>query len=112
MDASLRRDKVIARGVSAAAGNLPAHSEPLVRRHVDSLLREVYRNALVVVVLWLTLVGLALLALSTAATWDRPMVAPFGRLQESVTPGVPGTNNADGGAALDQCGQLLARCLR
>jgi hypothetical protein len=112
MDAGLRRDTVIARGISDASVNLPAHSKPLVRQHVDSLLWEVYRDGLVAVVLWLALVGLALLALSTAATWDRPMVAPRGRLQESVTPGVTGTNNADGGAVLDQCGQLLARCLR
>ena len=96
MDARLRRDTVIARCVSETSVNLPAHTKPLVRKHVDSLLWEVYRNALVAVVLWLALVGLALLALSTAATRDRPMVAPLGRLQESVTPGVQGTNNADG----------------
>jgi len=79
---------------------------------MDSLLWDVYRDALVAVVLWLVLIGLALLALSTAATQDRSMVAPLGRLHEFVTPGVPGTNNADGGAVLDQCGQILARCLR
>jgi hypothetical protein len=70
------------RRLSGASVNLPAHSKPPVRNHVDSLLWEVYRDALVAVVLWLVLVGLALLALSTAATRDRPMVAPLGRLQE------------------------------
>jgi hypothetical protein len=102
MDASSGRDTVIARGVSErfddASVNLPANSKPPVQKRVDSLVWGVYRDALATVVIWLVLVGLAFFALSTASTRVRPTVAPLGRLPECVTPGVSGTNGADGSA--------------
>jgi hypothetical protein len=103
MDVSLRRDTVNARGVSDAAVNLLAHSKPPARTRVDSLLWELYCGALVALALWLVLFGLALLALSTAATWARPMVAPLGRLPEFVTPDVSGTDTPDGGNVWQTC---------
>jgi hypothetical protein len=103
VDASVRRDTVMTQGVSDASVNLPAHSKPPVRTHVDGLFWEVYRDALVAMVLWLVLVGLALLALSTAAIPARPMVAPLGRLPQSVTPGVSGTDTDDGGNVWQTC---------
>lgn len=103
MHASLRRETVTARRLSDAAVNLLAHSKPPARTRVDSLLWEVYCGALVALALWLVLFGLALLALSTAATWARPMVAPLGRLPEFVTPGVSGTDSPDGGNVWQTC---------
>ena len=109
MHASLRRDTVTARGVSDAAIRRAAHSTPPVRKREDGPLREVYRDALVTVVVWLVLFGLALLGLSAAATRPRPMVAPLGWLPELVSPRVSGTNSADGGNVSRACSRDSVR---
>lgn len=100
MDATLRRDTAAAQGASPgfddASVDLPANSKPPVHKRVDSLAWGVYRDALATVVIWLVLVGLAVCALSTAATGVRPTAAPLGRLPEFVTPGVSGTNGGGG----------------
>ena len=101
MDASLPRpDTVTARGVAEkpddVSVNLPAHSKPRVQRRVDGLLWEVYRDALVAVVLWLVLVGLVLFALSMATARVRPTV-PVGWLASFVSPDVSEIKSADGG---------------
>jgi len=103
MHTSLRRETVTARRLSDAAVNLLAHSKPPAPTRVDSLLWEVCCGALVALALWLVLFGLALLALSTAATWAPPMVAPLGRLPEFVTPDVSGTDSPDGGNVWQTC---------
>src|SRR5262249_37109670 len=107
MDATLRRDTAAARGVSPrlddASVDLPASSKPPVQKRVDSLVWRVYREALATVVIWLVLVGLAVCALSTAATGVRPTVAPLGRLPEFVTPGGAGTHGADGSGGSASC---------
>jgi hypothetical protein len=61
---------------------------------MDSLSWELYRDALVTVVLWLVLVGLALFGLSMATARARPTV-PVGRLT-CVSPDVSGMTSADG----------------
>jgi len=100
MDATLRRDAAAARGVSTrlddASVDLPANSKPTVEKRVDSLVWEIYRDALAAIVLWLVLVGLAFFALLTATTRVQPTVAPPGRLPEFVTPCVSETNGGDG----------------
>lgn len=79
MDASLPRpDTVTARAVAEkpndASLNLPAHSKPRLQRRVDSVSWEVYRDALVSVLLWLVLFGLVLFMLSMATVQVRPTV--------------------------------------
>jgi hypothetical protein len=91
----------IAKKPDSASVNLPAHSKPRVQTRVDGLSWEVYRDALVTVVLWLVLVGLALFGLSMATARARPAV-PVGRLS-CVSPDVSGTTNADGGDDLQAC---------
>jgi hypothetical protein len=60
-----------------ASVNLRADSKPPIRKRVVGPLWEVYRDALVFVVLWLVLLGLALIVLSAAAARARPRVPPL-----------------------------------
>jgi hypothetical protein len=106
LDASLSRpDTVTARGVAKKPGdasvNLPADLKPRVQRRVDSLLWEVYRDALVTVVLWLVLLAFVLFALSMATDRARPAV-PVSRLA-CFSPDVSETTNAYGGDDSQTC---------
>jgi len=75
--------------------NLSAHPRPPLRKRADSLLWEVYRDALIAVTLWLALVGLALFALSATTARARPTVAPSARVSAVATPCVSGAGSAD-----------------
>jgi hypothetical protein len=100
MDASWPRpDTVTARGVADKPNDallLPAHSKPRLQRRVDSVSWEVYRDALVAVLLWLVLFGLVLFVLSMATAQVRPAV-PVDRLAAVVSSNVSGIDSADGG---------------
>ena len=101
MDASLPRpDTVTARAVAEkpndASLNLPAHSKPTLQRRVDSVSWEVYRDAVVSVLLWLVLFGLVLFMLSMATAQVRPTV-PVDRPASFVSSDVSGIGSADGG---------------
>jgi hypothetical protein len=102
MDASglPRPDTVTARAVAEkpndASLNLPAHSKPRLQRRVDSVSWEVYRDALVSVLLWLVLFGLVLFMLSMATAQVRPTV-PVDRPASFVRSDVSGIGSADGG---------------
>jgi len=91
-----RPDTVTARGIATKPD-----STPRVQTRMDSLSWELYRDALVTVVLWLVLVGLALFGLSMATARARPTV-PVGRLT-CVSPDVSRTTTADGGDNLQAC---------
>src|SRR5262245_20466108 len=101
MDASLpRRAAVTARAVAEKPNdpslNLPAHSNPRLPRRVDSGSWEVYRDALVAVLLWLVLLGLVLFVLSMATAQVRA-TAPVDRLASFVSSDVSGIDSDDGG---------------
>lgn len=94
MDASLPRpDTVTARAVAekpdAASLNLPAHSRPRLQRSVDGVSWEVYRAALVAVLLWLVLFGFVLFVLSMATAQVRPTVAVGGDDSQTWSPMTP-----------------------
>jgi len=100
MDASWPRpDTVTARAVADKPNDallLPAHSKPRLQRRVDSVSWEVYRDALVAVLLWLVLFGFVLFVLSMATAQVRPTV-PVDRLAAVVSSNVSGIDSADGG---------------
>lgn len=77
MDASLPRpDTVTARAVAEkpndASLKLSADSKPRLQTGVHSVSWEIYRDALVAVLLWLVLFGLVLFVLSMATAQVRP----------------------------------------
>jgi hypothetical protein len=91
-----RPDTVAARGIATKPD-----STPRVQTRMDSLSWELYRDALVTVVLWLVLVGLALFGLSMATARARPTV-PVGQLA-CVSSDVSGTTSADRPYDLQAC---------
>jgi hypothetical protein len=100
MDASLLRPDSVTAGAGAersndASLNLPAHSKPRLQRRVDDVSWDVYRDALVAVLLWLVLFGLVLFVLSMATAQVRPTV-PVDRLASFASCGVSGVDFADG----------------